>query len=74
MTNVEKEATRDLVEIAEKYANIYEPRYRSAAKAAFLDGMTFVTLVNNKTLTPEQITEELCRRIRETTAQITSEV
>lgn len=73
MTNAEKEAVRDLARVADTYANIYEPRYRAIAKKAFLDGMTFAALVRDENITPEQITEEICRRIRETSEKVIKE-
>lgn len=70
MTQIEKKEVKDLVAVAETYANIYEPRYRTIAKNAFLDGMTFTAFVKDEQLTPEQITEELCRRVREASEQV----
>ena len=73
MTQIEKNVVRDLTRIAEAYANIYEPRYRTMAKNAFLDGMTFTALVKDENITAEQVTEELCHRIRKSTEQIIKE-
>lgn len=71
LTNAEKHAIRDLASIAETYANIYEPRFRTVANNAF--GMTFVALVKDENITPEQITEEICRRVRETSEIVVKE-
>ena len=73
MTNAEKEAVRDIANTAETYASIYEPRYRAIAKNAFLDGMTFATLVKDENITPEQITEEICRMVREASEKVVKE-
>ena len=73
LTNADKHAIRDLASIAETYANIYEPRFRTIANNAFLDGMTFAALVKYENITPEQITEEICRRVRETSEKVVKE-
>ena len=73
MTEIEKNAVHDIVEMAEKYAKIYEPRFGTIAKNAFLDGMTFAALVKDGNMTPEQITEELCRRVREASEKVVKE-
>lgn len=39
MTEIEKNTVRDMVRMAEVYGSIYEPRYRTIATNAFLDGM-----------------------------------
>ena len=74
MTTTEKEALKDLTKVAEAYANIYEPRYRKAAAQAFLDGATFLTMMKNEMITAEQITEELCRRVREVSERFKEEL
>lgn len=73
MTKAEIEAVRDLANAAETYANIYEPRFRTVANNAFLDGMTFAALVKDENITPEQITEEICRRVREASEKVVKE-
>ena len=73
MTKAEIEAVRDLANTAETYATIYEPRFRTIAKNAFLDGMTFATLVRDENITLEQVTEEMCRRVREASEKVVKE-
>jgi hypothetical protein len=73
MTNIEKNTVRDMVRMAEVYGSIYEPRYRTIATNAFLDGMAIHGIGTMKNMTPEQIDTEICRKVREITERLTQE-
>ena len=45
-----------------------------AAAQAFLDGTTVLTMIENEMITEEQITEELCRRVREVSERFKEEL
>jgi hypothetical protein len=73
MTKTERDAIQDLARVAEAYAKIYESRYRKAAAQSFLDGATFLTMMKDDMIEPDQITEELCRKVREVSDRFVKE-
>ena len=73
LSNIEKEAIRDVVTMAEIYAKIYEPRFRNVAKNAFIDGMTFLHLMRDTKVDTRKMNEDLFRLIRDTSERIVKE-
>ena len=49
---------KELIQIADTYAENYVPMYRKVVRQAFLAGMTFDNMVSKKEVTPDMICKD----------------